>query len=95
MTKMFSICGKRVILNMEHSKIGYGYPRVFIETEPEQEYINLDVFLGAPFRMEKKDFEDWAADAQPLEDEAVITEECTQHGVSYETLKKVLMGQTA
>lgn len=74
------MCGKRVILNTEYSKLGCGYPRVYIETEPGQEYINLDVCLGISFGMMKANFEYWAANAQPLEDEEVIAEECTQYG---------------
>ena len=95
MEKMFKVNDKRVVLVMEHSKIGYGYPRVFIEIIPKQEYVNLDVCVGVPFGMKQESFEDWAADATPLEDEEEIAKECLDHGVSYDAIKKLLTGELA
>lgn len=55
--------GLRYIVNIQQSKIGYSYPRFFIESGNGNCY-NLDITLGACFKMKQKDFNDWASDAR-------------------------------
>lgn len=48
----------RFIINDERSKIGYSYPRIFVET-PSGKYFNYDVALACCFFQKKSDFESW------------------------------------
>lgn len=52
----------RYIVNIQQSRIGFSYPRFFIESGNGNVY-NFDITLGACFKMKRKDFEDWAEDA--------------------------------
>jgi hypothetical protein len=52
-----------IILNVQHSGIGYAYPRIFIKRK-DGACANLDVTIGACFKMKPEDFEDWAKDAE-------------------------------
>ena len=58
-TYLFKTDKGRFIINDERSKIGYGYPRIFVECENGDEYVNVDFTLGAAFKMKKTDFESW------------------------------------
>lgn len=56
-TYLFKTDKGRFIINDEHSKIGYSYPRIFIESA--KGYVNVDVTLGCCFPQSKSDFESW------------------------------------
>lgn len=88
MEKYFEINGHKVIINKPQSKIGYTYPRLFIQ-ESAENYVNLDLTIGHAFRMKKKDFEDWLEDAIKIEDEDEIKNELSGL-VDYKALKNLL-----
>jgi len=87
---LLTIEGKRVILNVQYSKIGCSYPRLFIEFS-ENEYVNYDVFLNAEFKMKKDDFNDWLVDAKPIPEES-YEETLREFGINYKKLKDALKG---
>ena len=93
MEKMVKLGEKRIILNVQHSKIGGCYPRLFIELD-EKSYVNLDVTIGAPFPMKKTDFEDWAPDALEITEEEFLVElKDNGIGIRWEDFKKSLKGE--
>lgn len=47
----------RFIVNDERSKLGYSYPRIFVESN--KGYVNIDTTIGACFPQSKSDFESW------------------------------------
>lgn len=71
MAKTFIIEGSAVIIDMRYSKIGYSYPRLFIEGSPTK-HINVDLTLGALFIMKEKDWSDWMSDAEHVTAEEAI-----------------------
>jgi hypothetical protein len=88
MEYLLSINGKRVILNMEFSKIGNCYSRLFIEFA-EDDYINFDVMLGQTFKMKKEDFIDWLSEAEELPEED-YEQKLNDCGINYNKLKEIL-----
>jgi hypothetical protein len=89
MEKLMKISDKRVILNVQYSGIGFGYPRLFIEVSDTQ-YINFDITVNGLFPMKKKDFNDWLEGAEEIPEadyEKVLLEEAH---VNYEKLKVAL-----
>jgi hypothetical protein len=79
--KLITIKGKRIIINVQHSQIGYGYPRMFIEVKPGQ-CINFDIALRATFVMKQEDFDDWAKDAVTIP-EADVEKTLKEIGIDY------------
>lgn len=59
-------CPLRVVVNVQQSKIGFSYPRIFVEEHLKEKYVNYDLTVGAAFKMKESDFEDWWSDAEPL-----------------------------
>lgn len=57
MNQHFSHSGMEVILNIQYSKIGFGYPRIFFKAG--EKYNNLDLTLGHVFPMTKEDWNSW------------------------------------
>lgn len=64
----FELSGHQVLLNIQSSKIGYSYPRIFIEEAPDR-HINLDLCLGAAFKMPEEDWADWISDCEEITQE--------------------------
>lgn len=56
-TYLFTTGKGRFIINDERSKLGYAYPRIFIESN--KGYVNVDVTIGCCFPQSKNDFESW------------------------------------
>ena len=56
-TYLFKTNKGRFIINDERSKIGYSYPRLFVECKDK--YVNVDFTLGTMFKMKKENFESW------------------------------------
>lgn len=56
-TYLFVTARGRFIVNDERSKLGYSYPRIFIEAN--NGYVNVDVTLNCCFPQSKNDFESW------------------------------------
>ncbi len=76
MTKKFTINNKTVLLVVEFSKIGYAYPKLFVEEVPNEKYIMVDVYLGAAFGMPVENWAAWYEDAvdgtiQDIEDAGI------------------------
>jgi hypothetical protein len=46
------------ILNIQTSRIGYSYPRVFVRF-PDNSYLNIDFTLGRMFAMSEADWNSW------------------------------------
>ena len=66
--------GLRYIINIQFSKIGYGYPRFFIESGNGNCY-NFDLTVAVCFKMKQKDFNDWASDARTDREFSSVCEE--------------------
>lgn len=90
MEKLFTIDGVKMILNIQFSKIGYSYPRLFIEVIPNGDYLNLDLSIGRCFTMPQKDWLDWLEDAEEITDMEKVKELCSEYGLKFETLSKVV-----
>mgnify|MGYP007112902920 CR=1 FL=1 len=78
----FTMNEVRIIINVQHSKIGYAYPRLFIEFQPEEKYINYDLTLGATFRMPKEDWDDWFEDSVDVDAKVI----CDEYKIDYDHL---------
>lgn len=61
--KIYNSNGTEIILNVQYSKIGNGYPRIFIK-QKDGICVNMDVTIGACFKMDQEDFQDWKKDAE-------------------------------
>lgn len=85
MTKLMMIDDERVILNVQYSKIGYGYPRLFIEIGDK--HYNLDLTVMAMFKMKAEDFADWAEDAEIVPAEE-IEKLLKEHNINYAALEE-------
>jgi len=57
------------IINVQESKIGNCYPRIFIHSIDNDSFVNLDLSLPAIFKMKESDFCDWKADAEHIDEE--------------------------
>ena len=57
MAQHFTYYGIEVIIQVDHSKIGTGYPRAFIKDK--ESYHNVDFVLGAVFHMTKEAWDSW------------------------------------
>jgi hypothetical protein len=88
MEYLLKINNSRIILNVQHSKIGGSYPRLFVEIS-EEEYINIDLTLGAAFKMYKKDFNDWLQDSIEVKDDEV-KKTLEEYHINYEALLQVI-----
>lgn len=81
MTKKFTVNNKVVLLEVEFSKIGYGYPKLFVEQVPGESYIMVDVYLGAAFNMPVENWAAWFADAVDGE-----LKDFDEAGINYDNL---------
>lgn len=57
MSKHFTHGKVEVITNVEYSKIGAGYPRIFIKMNGT--YHNIDLTIGTTFPMSEADWKSW------------------------------------
>ena len=62
-----TIQGIQIIADTPQSKIGYSYPRLFVELVPGEKYINIDLFLKTAFHMPVENWTDWNADTVEVE----------------------------
>lgn len=79
-------CPLRTVVNVQYSKIGGSYPRIFVEDKPSGIYYNFDLTLNAVFNMKASDFEDWWADATPISGAEI----CKQAGFNFPALKSLV-----
>ena len=88
-TYHFRVGWVHYIINDETSGIGYSYPRVFLGF-PNEEYLNLDLTLGAIFKMSKSDFWSWIDGTETeLDSEEAIREICGNLNLSWDALFEV------
>ena len=76
----------RVVVQVQESKIGQTYPRIFVEEKFGESYVNVDCVLGAAFKMREKDFEDWFDDGEP----ATLQDACETSGIGEKALRDLL-----
>lgn len=55
------------ILNIQTSRIGYSYPRVFVQF-PDKSCVNIDFTLGRVFAMSEASWNSWLDDSQMVLD---------------------------
>lgn len=82
-TYLFKTDKGRFIINDERSKIGYSYPRLFIECAGGK-FVNVDFTLGTAFNMKKSDFESWL-DGSEVRD-ADLAKICEDLGLIHSSL---------
>ena len=88
-TYHFRVGWVHYIINDETSSIGYSYPRVFLGF-PNDEYLNLDLTLGAIFKMSEFDFWSWIDGSEiELDSEEAIREVCGSLNLSWDALFEV------
>lgn len=83
-TYLFTTENGRFIINDERSKLGYAYPRIFVECPNGN--VNIDTTLGGSFNMSKEDFESWLDGTEITN--ANLKEICKDIGLKYEYLIK-------
>ena len=76
----------RVVVQVQESRIGLTYPRIFVEEKFGKSYVIVDCTLGAAFNMRQKDFEDWFNDGEP----ATLQEACKTSGIGEKALRDLL-----
>ena len=88
MSYLFEVDGNRVILNDERSGIGYGYPRIFIESAKTGNHVNFDVCLRRTFNQSKAEFESWLDGTEVVG--ADIEAVCNDIGINYKVMLNVI-----
>lgn len=90
MDKLYSLIieNTHVLVSDEHSKIGYSYPRIFIEVIPHEVYVNIDCALGCVFNMSESDFNSWL-DGSEITD-ANLDEVCDSIGLRYNAVFEII-----
>ena len=58
-----------IIVNIQYSEIGFGYPRLFIKLK-DKSYINVDLTIGSGFKMSQRDWNSWFDDDMVVEADA-------------------------
>lgn len=78
---VFTIGILHFILNIQHSTIGYGYPRLFAEF-PNGDHINVDFTVGQVFGMSQSDWDSWLDGTEILlETEEAIQKKIDEAGI--------------
>lgn len=72
--KRFIVEDVVILLNVQYSKIGYPYPRLFVEAKPGVKYYNLDLTVEAIFDMPVENWNSWIDDVIDVEPMSVINE---------------------
>lgn len=85
-TYLFKTPTGRFIINDERSKIGYCYPRLFIEVGDE--YVNIDFTLGTAFKMKRQQFESWLDGTEIID--ADPKKVCKDLGIIYDVMMSVI-----
>lgn len=84
----FVLGGHTFLLNIQSSKVGFAYPRLFIEVQPD-EHLVLDLTLGAAFKMKEEDWSDWMSDCEEITtDEA---KEALSGCINWDALEQLAM----
>jgi len=87
---LFRIGPLMFILNVQHSSIGYGYPRIFISF-PDCSYVNLDLTLGALFPMSEADWSSWFDnELVSLYNIKDVNKKMEEAGINWPELEKVI-----
>ena len=88
MTYYFRVGPLLFILNIQESKIGFSYPRIFIGF-PDNSYLNCDLSLGAVFKMTEKDWFSWLDGTEiSLDNIDTIREICDSCGVNWDAFEE-------
>lgn len=89
MAYIFRIGPMIFIFNVQYSKIGASYPRLFVAW-PDGSYTNIDLYLGCGFPMSEDDwyswFDDELIDLNDIEDVRRVTKEA---GINWDPLEEV------
>ncbi len=77
------------ILNVQQSKIGYAYPRIFVRF-PDDSYLNCDLSIGALFKMTAKDWDSWI-DGTEIHLDAIeeVRAKCSEAGINWDEFEKI------
>lgn len=89
-TVRLHIDGVELICLVNYSKIGYSYPRFFIELPNNHGYVNADPHTGMAISMSKEDWDSW--EDTPVVEKTVhgtIEEYCVSVGLSLENLHQL------
>jgi hypothetical protein len=85
-TYYFIIGAVKFLLNIQHSKIGYAYPRLFMKFE-DGSCANLDLTIGQVLGMKSESWDSWIDDDLiRLDNPTEITAKLIENGVSYKRL---------
>lgn len=79
-------CKLRVVINVEYSHIGYGYPSIYAELKLNKTYLNMDCVIGDSFKMKPKNFITWWEAATPK----TIAEAAIESGIDEQALRDLL-----
>ena len=79
-------CKLRVVINVQFSHIGYGYPSIYAEVKLNKTYMNMDCVLGDSFKMKPADFTTWWEAATPK----TISEASVETGINEKALRDLL-----
>ncbi len=79
------IGGKTVMFDLPQSKIGYTYPRLFIDIG-DGTYINYDFVVDAAFKMPAKNWDDWMSDAINVSEKGGAEKFCAEINLNYSAL---------
>lgn len=85
----FKLGGCTVILNEQHSAVGYVYPRLFVKVSRDT-YYNVDFTLAIAFNMPPKNFTDWASGAEVVED-SQLNEFLREHSLRPAELEQLIL----
>lgn len=93
-TYFFQMGGYEILLNIQYSRIGNPYPRIFLHLPGEEgKYLNLDLAIDAAFKMKAKDFNDWKEGAEKLTGEE-IDKQLLINGINPNGLREYLSALT-
>jgi hypothetical protein len=77
--------GSTVIIHVDYSSIGYGYPRLFINFN-EEAYVAIDATLGTAAIMSKVDYESWL----PVDETLPAREATAKYGLNYDACVELI-----
>lgn len=87
MVYLFKIGLFNFILNIQHSSIGYSYPRIFVRL-PDGSCQNWDLSLSTIFNMSQSDWDSWLDGTEiKLETIDEVREKCSEWGVNWDAFE--------
>ena len=77
------------ILNVQQSKIGYSYPRIFIRF-PDNSYLNCDLSIGTLFKMTAENWDSWIDGTEiKLNTIEEVRAKCHEAGINWDEFEKI------